>query len=656
MNRWWQRLRKPWLAGRQKRFARRRKQISRVLLSFEPLEDRTLLSAQFQHVLIISVDGLHAADIADPALQPFIPNIMSLQSTGVTYSNAHTTSPSDSFPGSLSYLTGAYPGTTGVFYDVSYARTLFAPGSNPATTPPGTVVAYDESIDFNNTVLNGGGDSSLGSINPALLPLDGNGNPVYPHQFLRVNTIFNVAHDAGMYTAFTDKHPAYDIANGPSGNGVNDFYAPEIQANAALDHGVLVDANNNPNNLTLSAITHNYKLTEAYDNLHVQAVLNEIDGMNSLGTSAALVPNLFALNFQAVSVAEKSKFGGIKILSGGVEQPSDQLTNALQVTDGQIGRIIQELRNRNLYNSTLVVLTAKHGQDPRTGTAHLIADSKLPTVLANAGIRVGGITEDDVALIWLRDKHQLGSAVAALSTLVNSGQAPEINKILSTPADMARYHLGNPTTDGRTPDIVVTLHPNFIYVGNTASNFKRAEHGGFSPSDTDVPIILSSGGLSASLMGTDQTGNVHTVQIAVTVLEALGLDPLQLLGAVTDKTPVLPGSGFAAISYPSGQPAPADAALAAQTDSATQSDLQASELAALVAASAGLHLLSTSNQLMSGSAVSVQQLSAANRVGSAIQTAQVENLQTLGQESTLASHGMTKGQMTSDVDSLEDTF
>src|SRR5262249_35830090 len=206
-------------------------------LFLERLEDRCVPStAAFQHVLILSVDGLHQADIADPALQAVLPNIQALEASGVTYANASTTSPSDSFPGTLSYLTGAKPGTTGVFYDDSYSRTLFAPGTaNPATATPGTEVVFDESIDKDQTLLNGGGDFTPNSIDVSKLPVDSKGNPVFPHQFVNVNTIFNVAHDAGLHTAFSDKHPgAYDIANGHSGGGVDDFYSPAINARVAL--------------------------------------------------------------------------------------------------------------------------------------------------------------------------------------------------------------------------------------------------------------------------------------------------------------------------------------------------------------------------------------------------------------------------------------
>lgn len=56
--------------------------------------------------------------------------------------------------------------------------------------------------------------------------------PVYPYQFLKVNTMFEVAREANMRTAWCDKHPAYDILNGPSGMGIQDLFTPEINSDA----------------------------------------------------------------------------------------------------------------------------------------------------------------------------------------------------------------------------------------------------------------------------------------------------------------------------------------------------------------------------------------------------------------------------------------
>ena len=71
-------------------------------------------------------------------------------------------------------------------------------------------------------------------LNPATMPVDpATCKPIYPNQYLKVNTIFNVAHDAGLRTAWSDKHPAYQMFDGPSGDGVDDFFTPEINSQAA---------------------------------------------------------------------------------------------------------------------------------------------------------------------------------------------------------------------------------------------------------------------------------------------------------------------------------------------------------------------------------------------------------------------------------------
>lgn len=44
--------------------------------------------------------------------------------------------PSDSFPGTMNQMTGAHPRTTGVWYDDTWDRTFYAPGSN-CSGPPG---------------------------------------------------------------------------------------------------------------------------------------------------------------------------------------------------------------------------------------------------------------------------------------------------------------------------------------------------------------------------------------------------------------------------------------------------------------------------------------------------------------------------------------
>ena len=130
-------------------------------------------------------------------------------------------------------------------------------------------------------------------INPAALPVSAaTCKPIYPNQYLKVNTIFNVVRSAGLRTAFSDKHPSYLFLSGPSGNGVEDFFTPEIASQASgYPAGVAwsddVDAN------------------EKYDGYKVAAVLNEIDGYNHSRTERVGVPALFGMNFQVVTTAEQ---------------------------------------------------------------------------------------------------------------------------------------------------------------------------------------------------------------------------------------------------------------------------------------------------------------------------------------------------------------
>src|SRR5207244_2250035 len=70
-----------------------------------------------------------------------------LSSHGVTYSNARTPSNTDSFPGLLALVTGGSPVSTGLFYDVSYDRTIFDPTNTTCTGGGGNMMVFDESIE-----------------------------------------------------------------------------------------------------------------------------------------------------------------------------------------------------------------------------------------------------------------------------------------------------------------------------------------------------------------------------------------------------------------------------------------------------------------------------------------------------------------------------
>ena len=143
-------------------------------------------------------------------------------------------------------MTGGSPISHGLFYDVSYDRTTFDPTNTTCSgNGGGNFMVFDESIDLYNPH-----HVSLNVIDPTKLPnrLVNFGNCVrmFPHDAMRTNTLFEVAKAAGGHTAWADKHPAYDIVNGPSGKGVDDLYTPEITNVGGLDntHSVVCTAEN----------------------------------------------------------------------------------------------------------------------------------------------------------------------------------------------------------------------------------------------------------------------------------------------------------------------------------------------------------------------------------------------------------------------------
>jgi hypothetical protein len=505
-----------------------------------------LRDSGIQHVLLVSVDGLHALDVARFIGSHPTSAMAELARHGITYSNASTPAHTDSFPGLLALVTGGSPVSHGVFYDVSYDRSLFDPTNTTCSGPAGNTVVFDESID-RYTAAN----VSLNVIDAAKLPrgLDERGNcaPVFPHSFVKSNTIFEVVKATGGRTAWADKHPAYDLVNGPSGHGVDDLYTPEITNVGGLD-------------ATVSVVC-----TVANDQLKVRAILNEIHGKMHDGSRTVAVPAVFGMNFQAVSVGQKvardnadpscdktdgdrlrGKVGGYLNAAG---TPTEVLAYALEKTDQALESMIKALKDQGLYHSTLLIVSAKHGQspiDPRKTNkpghfADLVANlpdaATNPAALAIAGASscstgpCGFVQDDDVALIWLQDQSQTQAVADYLNA---NARKLFIQYVLA--GDSLKLKFNNPLADGSTPDLIVQPEYGTIYTGSTKKN---AEHGGFSFGDTNVGLIISNPRLPARTIKTP----VLTSQVAPTILEALGLDA-EALGAVRlEHTPVLPGLG-----------------------------------------------------------------------------------------------------------------
>jgi len=542
-------------------------------------DDKDNDQRHIKHVLLISVDGMHAVDFTNCANgistvnngEPFCPALAALGKTGVNYVAASTTKTSDSFPGLIGLITGGSPAFTGIYYDVAYSRNFDAPakttgnglGAGPCTpfaTPTGTTSEYEEGIDIDQTKLNGGApgasltDGGIASIDSKRLIRDPNNgcNPVWPWDFVRANTIFSVIHQAGGYAAWSDKHPAYSAAAAGLGPiALDDFYGPEINSNVIALPGVTTPLGASCSTIRdpgsdLTAWTNSFENIQCYDTLKVDAILNEINGKNHLGTKNTQVPTVFGMNFQALSVGQKlvEKSNGV---TGGyldaAGTPTAALLTEFKFVDASIAAWVKELKAQGLYDSTLIVITAKHGQspiDPSRYVSQLINGTSPATLLSNAGFipfsestnnPTGiGPTEDDVSLIWLKNSSDTLAAVKILEDNATPAGI-ELGQIYYGPSLALNYN--DPTTDPRTPDIIVTPNVGVTYSGSTA---KLAEHGGFAHDDTNVILLLSNPSFHSETVRT----SVGTVQVAPTILKALGISPYALDAVRAEGTPVLP--------------------------------------------------------------------------------------------------------------------
>jgi type I phosphodiesterase/nucleotide pyrophosphatase len=488
---------------------------------------------QAKHVLLISVDGMHALDLANYVAAHPNSTLAQLSAHGKTYTNATTSQPSDSFPGLAGLVTGGSPTTTGFWYDVSYNRKLSPPAAtNPILGPTGganlcpgtigTVVELDESIDIDLTQVNGGG-----GINPNFLPRDPNNGctPVFPHDYLRVNTIFEVVRANGGFTAWTDKHPSYEWTNGPSGKGVNDFFGPEINSiPVALPQFAGCSPVPAPANTPDDGWTTDLANIKCYDLIHVQAVINQIDGFNHDRTKRAPVPTLFGTNFQAVSVGQKLKGSGYQDVLG---TPTAGLAGELDFVDQSLGSMVSELKKQGLFDSTLIIISAKHGQSPIDLQKRVGIGGGQPQTTVGAAEAFD--ISDDGSLIWLTDPSLTPGVVANLSTPANQ-QALGIQEIFALQSLQDKFN--RPLDDPRTPDIILKTNTGVIFTGGS----KIAEHGGFNEDDVHTALLLSFPGMKAQQVKTP----VSNQQVAPTILKVLDIDPDQLDAVRQEQIHVLP--------------------------------------------------------------------------------------------------------------------
>jgi predicted AlkP superfamily pyrophosphatase or phosphodiesterase len=513
------------------------------------------------HVLLISVDGMHQSDLAWYVQTHPKSTLAALVAQGVDFSNASTPFPSDSFPGMVGQVTGGNPSTTGIYYDDTWNHAVFPAGTKNCSGPvPGGETAYTEVNDINLGALDAGQGivpaphhpgnpwfnilkmtgNPLQVINPANLPVDpATCAPIYPNTYLHVNTIFEVAHAHGLVTAWSDKHPAYLALAGASGQGIGDFFTPEINSSASKTA---------PTDPSQPDWTTNNLFTQQYDNYKVEAVINWINGHYHDGTGTLGVPAIFGMNFQTVSTGQKLPTSPTEGDPSGNAQggyladgftPGVVLTNSLDFVDQSLGKMVSALTNQGILSSTAIIVSAKHGQSPMNIAAlNRINDGQIISALnaawasshAHAKPLVALGTDDDGMLLWLNDRSSSATDFAKKFLAgYNDPTASVDGKPVSSAGLVQIYTglaaaqlIGIAQIDPRVPDVIGIAQYGVVFTSHKA---KIAEHGGDHTEDRNVPILVSWPG---AVGGLNVTAPVETTQIAPTILELLGLSPTEL--------------------------------------------------------------------------------------------------------------------------------
>ncbi len=209
--------------------------------------------------------------------------------------------------------------------------------------------------------------------------------------------------------------------------------------------------------------------------------------------------------------------------------------------------MIAALKAQGLYDSTLFIVTAKHGQSPinpakinKPGhfpdlVAKLPDAGSNPAAIALAGAAgcptgpCGFVQDDDIALIWLQGQNISNQQV---TDYLNTNAVPLfIDEVMGAAELTLKFN--DPAADSRTPDIIVQPQYGTTY---TKSGSKNAEHGGFSYGDTNVGLIVSNPAFKSAVLKT----SVSTSQVAPSILHKLGISPSTLKSVQVEKTQVLP--------------------------------------------------------------------------------------------------------------------
>lgn len=423
-------------------------------------------------VVLLEAAGLNAVDLALWVESHPDSAMAELSHRGVTYTNAHVPW-ADEAAGLVALVTGGTPVSTGIVSADGYDRALSPAGSACRTT--GTTLMLD--------------------MDAVKMPLDPKHScsPVAPHALLHVNNIFEVMSEKGARTAWAGTSAALtDLYAGSSGSGLSEAC--------------------------------NWAAPEPGDKMRVTALLHWIDGKNCAGKLDAGVPVVMGISFSAVSEAKMTAANNGYADATGT--PATELASALESVDNSIAAIVRELKTKNLFDSTWIVVTASYGKAPVTArsirTVNLSALKAAAESMPHAV--VSHISASGSAMVWLKDPSMtvlVTKALSAKASLLGIGEVVTGERLGLT--------MNLPTEDSRMPDIILRSRSDVRWV--------PAGRGSATDEDAHVALLVSGVQLTGRL---DKTP-VPTTQLSPLLLRALGMEKFDLQALHREHSPALPG-------------------------------------------------------------------------------------------------------------------
>ena len=195
--------------------------------------------------------------------------------------------------------------------------------------------------------------------------------------------------------------------------------------------------------------------------------------------------------------------------------------------DEALGKFMEELKKEHLDESTLIIVSAKHGQSPINVKDRVAISDSLYSGAPGFG-KNGFEICDDAALVWLSPELQQATNPAtnkpyyadAKAYILAHAAALHIKQLLDRD-DLTKLY-EDPFKNSRVPDFIAITDHGVICTGGS----KLAEHGGFSNDDRNVALLVSSPRVPDK--GVVIEDKSFTTQIAPTILDALDLDPNNL--------------------------------------------------------------------------------------------------------------------------------